>query len=89
MGTGYFPGVKRPGLGVYHTPHLAQRLKNEYSYTSNPLSAFVTCFRVNFTFSDSLVTEQHKQQPILATHVPKTLQIFFRFRPLHLPSRLF
>ena len=29
MGTGSFPGVKRPGRGVNHPPHLAPRLKNE------------------------------------------------------------
>jgi hypothetical protein len=29
MGTGSFPGVKRPGRGVDHPPHLAQRLKKE------------------------------------------------------------
>jgi len=28
-GTGLFPGVKRPGLGVDHPPHLAPRLKKE------------------------------------------------------------
>jgi hypothetical protein len=33
MGTGSFPGVKRPGRGVDHPPHLAQRLKKEYSDT--------------------------------------------------------
>ena len=39
MGTGSFPGVKRPGRGVDHPPHLA------------PLWAFVACSRVNFTFT--------------------------------------
>jgi hypothetical protein len=29
MGTGSFPGVKRPGRGVDHQPHLASRLKKE------------------------------------------------------------
>jgi hypothetical protein len=29
MGTGSFPGVKRPGRGVDHPPHIAPRLKNE------------------------------------------------------------
>jgi hypothetical protein len=29
MGTGSFPGVKRPGRGVDHPPHLAPRLKKE------------------------------------------------------------
>ena len=37
MGTGSFPGVKRPGLGVEHPPHLAPRLKEEYGYISAPL----------------------------------------------------
>ena len=34
MGTGSFPGVKRPRRGVDHPPHLAPTLKKEYSYTS-------------------------------------------------------
>ena len=34
MGTGLLLGVKRPGRGVDHPPHLAPRLKKEYSYTS-------------------------------------------------------
>jgi len=29
MGTGSFPGVKRPGRGVDHLLHLASRLKKE------------------------------------------------------------
>ena len=37
MGTGSFPGVKRPGRGVDHQPsHLAPRLKEQYSYISAP-----------------------------------------------------
>jgi hypothetical protein len=36
MDTGSFPGVKRPGRGVDHPPHLAPKLKKEYSYTSTP-----------------------------------------------------
>jgi hypothetical protein len=51
MGTGTFPGEKRPGRVVDHPPHLAPRLRKEYGYTSNPptLWAFVACSRVNFT----------------------------------------
>jgi hypothetical protein len=30
----FFSGVKRPGRGVDHPPHLAPRLKKERSYTS-------------------------------------------------------
>jgi hypothetical protein len=33
MGTGSFPGVKRPGRGVDHPPHLEPRLKKEYNFT--------------------------------------------------------
>jgi hypothetical protein len=29
MGNGSFPGVKRPGRGVYHPQHLGPRLKKE------------------------------------------------------------
>ena len=36
IGTGSFPGAKRPGHGVDHPPHLASRLKKEQSYTSAP-----------------------------------------------------
>jgi len=46
MGSGSLPGVKRPGRSVDHPPHLAPRLKKEYSYTSTPPRAFVTCYRV-------------------------------------------
>jgi len=49
MGTGSFPGVKRLGRGVNHSPHLAPKLKKEYSYISTPPSAFLACSRVNFT----------------------------------------
>ena len=48
MGTGSFRVVKRPGCGVDHPPHLAPRLKKEYSYTFTPLWAFVVCYRVTF-----------------------------------------
>jgi hypothetical protein len=33
MGTGSFLGVKQPGRGVDHPPHLAPRLKKELRYT--------------------------------------------------------
>jgi len=32
MGTGSFPGVKRPGRRVDHSTHLAPRLKKEWNY---------------------------------------------------------
>ena len=36
MGTGSFPGVKRPGRSIDHPSHLAPMLKKEYSYTCPP-----------------------------------------------------
>jgi hypothetical protein len=51
MGTGSLPGIRRQGRGVDHPPHLAPRLKKEYSYTSTSLSAVVACSRANFTFT--------------------------------------
>jgi len=36
LGTGLFLGVKWPGHGIYHPPHLAVKLKKEYKYTSAP-----------------------------------------------------
>ena len=50
MGTESFPGVKRPGRGVEHPPHLAPRLKSR-AIALRPLWAFVFCSRVTFTFT--------------------------------------
>ena len=36
IGTGSFPGVKRPGRGDNHPTHLAPKLKKEYGYTFTP-----------------------------------------------------
>jgi len=49
MGTGSFTGVKRPGRGVDHPPHLAPRLKKGQIYTSASLWVFVASSRVKFT----------------------------------------
>ena len=38
-----FPGVKRPGRGVNHPPHLAPKLK-EYNYTSTLLLSLLGVF---------------------------------------------
>jgi hypothetical protein len=51
MGTGSFPGVKRPGRGVVHPPHLAPRLKSTAIPLLLLLWAFVACSRVTFTFT--------------------------------------
>ena len=45
-----FLGVKRPGCGVDHPPpHLAPRLKKEYSYTSTPTLRFRGLFKGELT----------------------------------------
>lgn len=40
MDAGSFPGVKRPGRGCNHPPHLTPKLKNEYNYSSTPTLGF-------------------------------------------------
>jgi hypothetical protein len=51
MGTGSFPEVKLPGLGVDHPPHLAPRLKKGKSYTSTAPGLRGLFYRVNLNFS--------------------------------------
>jgi len=58
---GAFLGVKLPGYGADNPPHLAPRLKKEYSYTSTPLLAFMACTKVNFTFYVAEYTNTTKQ----------------------------
>jgi hypothetical protein len=47
MGTGSFPGVKRPGRGADHPPSPSAKVGNEYLLPSRPL---VASYRVTFTF---------------------------------------
>jgi hypothetical protein len=52
MGTGSFPGVKRPGRGVDHAPPTNTENKERIElYLSLPPWAFVACSRVSFTFT--------------------------------------
>ena len=50
MGTGSFPGVKRPRRGVDHPPHLPPRFNNSRAIPVLHLWTLMTCSRVNFTF---------------------------------------
>jgi len=59
-GTGSFPRVKRPKHGVDHQPHLARRLKKEYSYTSTSPQDLMARYRVNFTVTLSKLSARHK-----------------------------
>jgi hypothetical protein len=45
-----FPGVKRPGCGANHTPHLAPSTKSRATPVL-PIWAFMHCYRATFTFT--------------------------------------
>jgi hypothetical protein len=53
MGTGSFPGVKRPGRGVDHPPPYSAEVR---AIPLLPVWAFVTCSRVNFTLPLPVIT---------------------------------
>jgi len=46
-----FPGVKRPGREVNHSPPTSAKAKNEWSYTSNPPSRLHGVDRKNLLFT--------------------------------------
>ena len=51
MGTGSFPGLKRPERGVYHPPQSSSEVKRKSrAVPLLPISAFVPWYRVDFTF---------------------------------------
>jgi hypothetical protein len=49
MGTGPFPGVKRPGRGADHPPTPSTGSRMSGATPLLPLWAFVACYRANFT----------------------------------------
>jgi len=51
MGTGYFPGVKRPCCGLHHEPPSSAEVKERVAIPLLRLWAFVACSRVNLTFT--------------------------------------
>jgi hypothetical protein len=51
MGTGSFPGVKRPARSVYHPPPSSAEVKKSKIIPLHPLWAFVACSGVNCTFT--------------------------------------
>ena len=48
---GLSPGVKRPGRGADHPPHLSPRIRKSRATPLLPFWAFVACSRVTFTFT--------------------------------------
>jgi hypothetical protein len=46
-----FLGVRGPGRGIHHPPHLAPRLKKKYRYTCTLPLGLSGRSRVNFTFT--------------------------------------
>ena len=50
MGTGSFPGIKRPGRGVDHPPSSSAEVKERVKLSLySPLWTLVACSRVHFT----------------------------------------
>ena len=49
------PGVKRPGCGVNHHPHLAPRLKKEWRYTSAPFVGLLGLLHGELCFMNDAV----------------------------------
>jgi hypothetical protein len=50
MGTGSFPGVKRPRRGADHPPLLVPRLRMGIAISLPPLQGHEACNRGKFTF---------------------------------------
>jgi hypothetical protein len=52
IGTGFFPGVKRPGRCVDHPPPSSAEVKERVDlYLYSPWGAFVAYYSVNFIFT--------------------------------------
>ena len=56
---GLFPGVKRPGHGVDHPPLYSTNIKERGDLYLYSPSAFMACYRVNFTFICTLGVMAH------------------------------
>jgi hypothetical protein len=48
MGTGAFPGIKRPERGVDHPPHNTEVKEKVMLYLYSLLCAVMACYRVEF-----------------------------------------
>ena len=56
MGTGSFPGVKRPERGIDHPPPSSAEVEGRVElYIYPPLWALVACYRENFTFKSFIL----------------------------------
>ena len=52
MGTGSFPGVKRPGRGADHPPLSSAEVEGSVElYVCSPFWTLVACYRENITFT--------------------------------------
>jgi hypothetical protein len=64
---GSFPGVKRPGREVNHSPPSSAEVKNEWSYTSTPPICLHCVDRENFAF---LIFVPHTSYTKHPSHLP-------------------
>jgi hypothetical protein len=78
MGTGSFPGIKRPGRGVDHPPPSSAEVKERVElYLYSPLWDFMACSRVNFTLLKldlCLFRKNERKESGCATRVPLNMQ---------------
>jgi hypothetical protein len=51
MGTGSFPGIKRPGVVLTTTPSSTEVKERVQLYLYSPSGIFMACYRENFTFT--------------------------------------
>ena len=89
--SGLSQGVKRPGRGVYHPPHIAPRLKKEYNYTSTPPSGpswpvigWTLLYSSLYTATKkSLAAGQPQARPTAEHGQFRLLKHKHKYRPLH------
>jgi len=72
-GYGVFPGVKRPGRGVGHSPPCSAKVMKSRPITLLPFWAFMACSRVNLSF-----TFTHCIHQIMRNYICITLRTVWR-----------
>jgi hypothetical protein len=89
MGTGSFPGVKRPRRGADQPPPSSAEVRKEFSYTSTPPLSLRACYGVPLTLPSNSpgvlnclcrnISYQENQPAVLIHHVIKRHNIYSSF----------
>jgi hypothetical protein len=85
MGTGSFPGVKRPGRDVDHPPLQAPRLEKEQSYTSAAPLGFHGLF-YGYIYLYPYKFTSHESRPLKAIVLVLLVEIFSPYLKVTLSS---